>query len=183
MRALIGAIFGTFVLTSGAAWANDPPVWRPVVESEQVVYRYRPADNGASPMWCHGSTCLVRIGDDVWATGLETIPNAKPLNNCRWTLWQRHAGEWKQVYWDEQHRTREPSPLVGFPDGRLLVSATRRWRRRMLTRDRLGRRFMSSPPTNRRTGRVASNPHGTEIPISPSTLTGHSWRTPIAGIG
>ncbi len=123
MRSIIGAIFGTFVLTAGTAWPSDPPVWRPVVKSEQVVYRYRPADNGASPMWCRGSTCLVRIGDDVWATGLEAIPNAKPLNNCRWTLWQRHAGEWKQVYRDEQHRTREPSPLVGFPDGRLLVSA------------------------------------------------------------
>ena len=40
-------------------------------------------------MWCSGSTCLVRVGGDVFASGLETRKNAQPLNNCRWTLYNR----------------------------------------------------------------------------------------------
>ena len=52
---------------------------RPVVEIEEEVYSYEPADNGADPMWCYGSTCLVRIGDGVFVSGLETLKAAKPL--------------------------------------------------------------------------------------------------------
>ncbi|MBM3477048.1 MAG: hypothetical protein FJX75_27590 [Armatimonadetes bacterium] len=74
-------------------------------------------------MWCHGSTCLVRIGERVFASGLETIPDAKPLNNVRWMLFTREESGWRLVYKDEGHRTREPSPLAGFPDGRLFLSA------------------------------------------------------------
>ncbi len=74
-------------------------------------------------MWCHGSTCLVRLGDDVFASGLETLKDCKPLNNCRWTLFKRENEGWKLVKSDEAGRTREPSPLAAFPDGRLLLSA------------------------------------------------------------
>lgn len=94
-----------------------------VVEIEEDVYTFEPANNGAGPMWCHGSTCLVRIGDDVFASGLETLADAKPLNNCRWTLFKRESSGWKLVESDETGRTREPSPLAAFPDGRLLLSA------------------------------------------------------------
>ena len=54
---------------------------KPVVEAEEDVYTYTAANNGAGPMWCAGSTCLVRIGESVFASGLETIPDAPPLNN------------------------------------------------------------------------------------------------------
>ncbi len=74
-------------------------------------------------MWCHGSTCLVRIGDEVFASGLETIPGAKPLNNCRWMLFRRGPQGWQKTYVDASGRTREPCPLAGFPDGRLFLSA------------------------------------------------------------
>src|SRR5437867_22880 len=43
----------------------------PVVEVEEDVYTFDPANNGAGPMWCAGSTCIVRAGDDVFASGLE----------------------------------------------------------------------------------------------------------------
>jgi hypothetical protein len=95
---------------------------KPQVEVEEDVYSYEPADNGAGPMWCAGSTCLVRIGDRVFASGLETIPGAKPLNNARWLLFTREEAGWRLVYRDEAHRTREPCPLAGLPDGRLFVS-------------------------------------------------------------
>ncbi|MBN2507569.1 MAG: hypothetical protein JXQ71_12830 [Verrucomicrobia bacterium] len=101
--------------------APDAP--RLEVEAEELVYRYTPADNGAGPMWCHGSTCLVALGDDVFASGLETLPGLKPLNNCRWTLFQRRPGGWTRLQADPAGRTREPCPLAAFPDGRLFLSA------------------------------------------------------------
>ena len=99
------------------------PALRPVVEVEEDVYSYTNANNGAGPLWCHGSTCLVRIGADVFASGLDTLSNVKPLNNCRWTLDQRGPSGWQLQHVDSAGRTREPSPLVGFPDGRLFLSA------------------------------------------------------------
>jgi len=72
-----------------------------VVEIEEDVYSFEPANNGAGPMWCHGSTCLVRIGDDVFASGLETLKDCKPLNNCRWTLFNREENGWKLLRADE----------------------------------------------------------------------------------
>jgi len=95
---------------------------RPTVVVEEDVYSYESADNGAGPMWCHGSTSLARIGSDLFAAGLETLPDAKPLNNCRWMLFHRGATGWTKTYVDTSGRTREPSPVVGFPDGRLFVS-------------------------------------------------------------
>jgi len=95
---------------------------RPVVELEEDVYNYEPANNGAGPMWCHGSTCLVRVGEDVFASGLETVPGAKPLNNCRWMLFHREPQGWRKTCVDASGRTREPCPVAGFSDGRLFLS-------------------------------------------------------------
>ncbi len=93
----------------------------PVVEIEEDVYTYTNANNGSGPMWCSGSTSLVRVGERLFATGLETIPGAKPLNNCRWVLFERTSGGWQRVYTDDR-RTREPSPIAASPDGRVLIS-------------------------------------------------------------
>lgn len=96
---------------------------QPVVEAEEDVYSFEPANNGAGPMWCSGSTCLVRIGGDVFASGLETLKDAKPLNNCRWTLYQRTVAGWQLVLADPTGRTREPCPLAALAGGHLLLSA------------------------------------------------------------
>ena len=37
-----------------------------VVEAEDVVTRYAPANNGAGPLWCYGSTVIARSGNDVY---------------------------------------------------------------------------------------------------------------------
>jgi len=99
-----------------------PDGLRPVVEVEEDVYEYEPLENGSGPMWCSGSTCLVRIGDALFASGVEKVPEAKPLNNCRWTLFGRGPDGWELLR-KGTGRTREPSPIVGFSDGRLFLSA------------------------------------------------------------
>ena len=114
------------LLTSMLAYmqaAGSPPPLQPVVEAEEDIYTYTNADNGAGPIWCHGSTCLVRVGDEVFASGIETLPDVKRLNNCRWTLYRRAQTGWQLQQADETGRTREPSPLAGFPDGLLFLSA------------------------------------------------------------
>ncbi len=103
------------------SWAESPPL-APVVEIEESVYTNEPANNGAGPMWCSGSTCMVRVGQDLFASGIETLKNEKPLNNCRWLLFRRSNSGWQLEQADEKDRTREPSPLAGFPDGRLFLS-------------------------------------------------------------
>ena len=74
-----------------------PSELRPVVEAEEDVYQYEPLDNGSGPLWCSGSTCLVRVGEKVFASGVEKISDAKPLNNCRWTLFQRGTHGWERL--------------------------------------------------------------------------------------
>ncbi len=124
----------TTLLAPAVLPASSPPIFfaysaqdrppAPIVEMEQDVYSFEPADNGAGPMWCSGSTCLVRARDDVFASGLETLKDQPPLNNCRWTLWHARATTWEPLQFDPEGRTREPCPLVVFPDdGRFLLSA------------------------------------------------------------
>ncbi|MCS7237945.1 MAG: hypothetical protein NZ899_06710 [Thermoguttaceae bacterium] len=98
-----------------------PP--RVVVEVEEELYRYQDPANGAGPLWCRGSTCLVRWADRVFASGLDVLPDVPPLNNCRWTLWTKRDGErWEQVAVDREGRTREPAPLVVLGRGQVLLS-------------------------------------------------------------
>ncbi len=111
----------TFLLI-GFPWLVRAAGLAPVVEVEEDVYAFTPANNGADPMWCSGSTSLVRSGERVFASGLETIPDARPLNNCRWMLFCRETNGWRRVRMDEG-RTREPSPLAAFYDGRVFLSA------------------------------------------------------------
>lgn len=91
------------------------------VEAEEDVYTFQPPDNGAGPMWCHGNTCICRIGDDLFASGIETLPDARPLHNCVPLLFQRSTHGWQRIFRHER-RSREPSPLCCFHDGRLFLS-------------------------------------------------------------
>jgi hypothetical protein len=97
----------------------------PRVEVEEEVYAFADPNNGSGPMWCSGSTCLVRAGDRVFASGIEVLKEAKPLNNCRWQLFERwDAGSgWQRIQADPKDRTREPSPLALGSGGQLYLSA------------------------------------------------------------
>src|SRR5262249_28111681 len=69
----------TLCATVSPAADSASPALAPVVEVEEDVYTFESADNGAGPMWCSGSTCLVHSGDQAWACGLETLKDLKPL--------------------------------------------------------------------------------------------------------
>ena len=105
----------------------SPPPLRPVVEVEEDVYSYEPANNGAGPMWCHGSTCLVRIGEEVFASGLETLKDAKPLNNCRWTLYSARPDGWQLQQADATGRTASPARWSPWPAASCCSRPIRRW--------------------------------------------------------
>ena len=94
---------------------------RPVVEVEEDVYSHAPADNGARPLWSYGSSCIARVGADVFISGLETLTDAKPMNNVRWELFHRSGKKWDVVAKGDG-RTREPCPLAAVGDAGLYLS-------------------------------------------------------------
>jgi hypothetical protein len=122
VRSLVGVLLAFAGCALATAVADTGPALSPAVEVEEDVYGFEPANNGAGPMWCSGSTCLVRAGNDLFASGLQTLQDAKPLNNCRWLLFHRGAAGWEKVAADTTGRTREPSPLATF-NGDIFLSA------------------------------------------------------------
>jgi hypothetical protein len=92
------------------------------VEVEEIVTRYTPANNGAGPMWCYGSTVIVRQGDEVFLSVIETGEGVPLLCNTRWQLWHRSANGWKLVQAEKEYRQREPCPIGMFHEGPVFLS-------------------------------------------------------------
>jgi hypothetical protein len=92
------------------------------VEVEEVVTRYTPANNGAGPMWCYGSTVIARQGGDVFLSTIETGEGVPLLCNTRWQFWHCSADGWKLEQVEKEYRQREPCPLVVFKDGPVFLS-------------------------------------------------------------
>lgn len=122
LRCILPAGISLCCLPTGCSSGPTGPAFSVVVEAEETLYEYEPADNGTNPMWCHGNTCIVRWGDRVLASGQETLTEQEPYNNTRWMLFERDGEGWDQVLRDELNRTREPSPLGISGDGRLWLS-------------------------------------------------------------
>lgn len=49
------------------------------VEVEEDITTCLPPNNGAGPFWCYGSPLIVRIGDDVFVSAMETGENVPPF--------------------------------------------------------------------------------------------------------
>lgn len=92
------------------------------VEAEEVVTRYSPANNGAGPMWCYGSTVIARRRQDVFLSVIETGEGVPLLCNTRWQLWRRDAERWRLEQAEAQFRQREPCPLAVLSDGKVFLS-------------------------------------------------------------
>ena len=92
------------------------------VKVEEVVTRYTPANNGAGPMWCYGSTVIARQGDDVFLSVIETGKDVPPLCNTRWQLWRRSSDGWRMEQSEKEYRQREPCPIAVFQQGPVFLS-------------------------------------------------------------
>ena len=94
----------------------------PITEVEEVVATCKPPGNGAGPLWCYGAPLVVRQGDRVFASLMETGVGVPPPCNTRWRLYRRDAGGWQDVRHAADFREREPCPLASPGPGRLLLS-------------------------------------------------------------
>lgn len=95
---------------------------QPQVEVEEIITAYTPANNGAGPMWCYGSTTIVRRGEEVFVSGIETGKDVPPLCNTRWQLWHRTSAGWKLEQNEREYRQREPCPIAAFQNGHIFLS-------------------------------------------------------------
>ena len=95
------------------------------VEIEEIVTRYTPANNGAGPMWCYGSTVIARQNSDVYLSTIETGKDVPLLCNTRWQLWHRTSDGWKLKQTEKAYRQREPCPIAIFQDGPVFLSVNR----------------------------------------------------------
>lgn len=93
-----------------------------VVEAEEVVTKYTPANNGAGPLWCYGSTVIARRGNDVYLSIIETGKDVPLLCNTRWQLWHRSTDGWKIAQSEKEYRQREPCPIGIFEKGAVFLS-------------------------------------------------------------
>ena len=94
-----------------------------MVEAEETVTTCAPANNGAGPFWCYGAPLVVRRGDDVFVSAMETGEGVEPLCNTRWRLFRKHGDNgWEMIQADDDFRQREPCPLVSFSDGKVFLS-------------------------------------------------------------
>ncbi len=94
-----------------------------VIHEETITTCLSP-NNGAGPMWCYGSPLVVRKGNDVFVSIMETGEGVEPLCNTRWRLFKRDAEGWNLIQTQKDFRLREPSPLVSFKGGPLFMSIT-----------------------------------------------------------
>lgn len=101
-----------------------------MVQVEEVVTTFTPANNGAGPLWCYGSTVIARQacpepsrrGENVYLSVIETSKDIPPLCNTRWQLWRRNTDGWKLMQTEKEFRQREPCPIAIFEEGPIFLS-------------------------------------------------------------
>jgi hypothetical protein len=107
------------MVASAAGWAEEVA---PVTEVEEVVATCRAPDNGAGPFWAFGAPMVVRVGDLVFTSVMETGEGVPLLCNTRWRLFRRDSKGWEEVLHPSGFREREPCPLVLVGPDRLWIS-------------------------------------------------------------
>ena len=122
-----GTVFWQFSLSTALPTATEKTEpakidFRIVVEAEEVVTAYSPANNGAGPLWCYGSTVIARSGNDVYLSVIETGENIPLLCNTRWQLWHRSEKGWKIAQSEKEYRQREPCPIAISQKGAVFLS-------------------------------------------------------------
>jgi hypothetical protein len=123
---LIPTTFAAWAYSSAAVAVDTPEAPFEVrVEVDEIacdVPAYDVTNNGSGMFWGAGSTQMARIGERLFVSAFEVVPEVAPLNNARWALYERTAEGWKFCQRDLKDRTREPCPLGASHSGRLLMS-------------------------------------------------------------
>jgi len=128
MQSILVPAYMAFCCLSASSMAGTAPSEskdasvRCTVEAEEVVTRYAPANNGAGPLWCYGSPLIVRLGESVFVSTIETGENVPPLLNTRWQLWHRSSGGWTLARHEQEYRQREPCPIAISRKGPVFLS-------------------------------------------------------------
>lgn len=111
--------------TAGGEGADAAAPFDVRVEVEETVCElpaYEVTNNGSGMFWSSGSAQMVRVGDRLFVSAFEAVPEAAPLNNARWALYERRPDGWKFCQRDRKDRTREPCSLATSHAGRLMMS-------------------------------------------------------------
>ena len=90
--------------------------------ADEMIAVIPSADNGASPLWCFGSSIFVRDGEDLYLSLLQTDQGLPPNGNCHWEIWKRAGGHWKTLFRGGEGLEREPCPLLRMAPGELILS-------------------------------------------------------------
>ncbi len=92
------------------------------VEAEETVATCLSPNNGAGPTWDYGAPMIVRRGDQVFVSAMETSPTLGPLCNTRPRVFVRDRTTGWRLYWQPpDFLEREPCPIVSVGDS-LFVS-------------------------------------------------------------
>ena len=105
---------------------SQTPEFEAIVEIEETICRlpdYKATSNGSGMFWGSGSPQIARLGDRLFVSAFEAVPEMAPLNNARWALYERGTDGWRLCQRDLKDRTREPCPLGVSWAGRLIMSA------------------------------------------------------------
>ena len=101
--------------------AEEP---KPRVEVEETVAPYVTEGRELSHwcLWGYGAPHLVRFGQEVFVSLIDTNSGLEPVANNRWLLWRRGADGWRIVQQGEKYIEFQPCPLAVLAGGRLLLS-------------------------------------------------------------
>ncbi len=91
------------------------------VAAEETVYTYVNPNNGSGPLWSFGCTQIVRMGEDVIVSEMETGEDAPLLSNTRWRLRQRASDGWRVLAEADAYLQREPCSVATVSDNTLLL--------------------------------------------------------------
>jgi hypothetical protein len=92
--------------------ASSAQAIAPRVTAEEDVYTLVSPNNGSGPFWSYGCTTILRLGDRVIVSEMETGKDVPLLANTRWRLFERTATGWQLLAEPEGYRQREPGVLA-----------------------------------------------------------------------
>jgi len=117
----LGGVLLVGAISMQASGVEDP---KPRVEVEESVTPYLTEGRELSHwcLWGYGAPHLVRFGQEVFVSLIDTNSGLEPLCNNRWLLWRRGADGWRIVQQGDKYIEFQPCPLGVLADGRLLLS-------------------------------------------------------------